>query len=564
MNLATTLAPALLDQLPEPLRLAVAQLADQLQGLQALVQTLQTQNQSLTTENQLLRQKLDALIRRYFGSPKNEGVDPQQLQLLLAGLPVEPAPTPAPAPETPASPNRPARARRPARSGLPENLPVQRVVLLPTEVQEHPEQFRQIEEVLTKELDFEPGHFFWRHYVRPKFVRRPVSTAAETTPAGHASVAASTTVSPVALALAAAAVCDLPEVLIAALPNRLIEKGLPGVGLLVHLILSRFEDHLPYYRLEKIFRERHQVPLARQSMMDWADQLAQWLQPIYRQMKQELLAGHYVQADETPIWYLDREVPGRSCQGYLWVYSRPGGNVLFEWRTGRGREGPQEFLRDFQGQLQCDGYEVYPSLVANRTDRLLIFCWAHVRRKFFEAQKHDRRAAWFVKQISLLYALERRLREGHAGPALRAAARSAEATMVLARIGRALQRLQPHVLPQSLLGQAIGYTVKLWPGLNEYVAHGHVEIDNNSVENAIRPTAIGKKNFLFIGHPETGWRSAVIYSILGSCRRYGLDPAQYLRDVLTRLPDMKQSEIPGVTPKAWAKAHPQARVLPVT
>jgi transposase len=559
MNIATTWTPALLDQLQEPLRSAVAQLTAQLQTLEAHGQTLQSQNQALAAENQLLRQKLDALIRRYFGSPKNEGVDPRQLELLLAGLNPEPAPAPAKTPHPPATLTRPAAPRRPARSGIPENLRVERVVLLPAEVQAHPEQFRQIEEVITQELDYQPGQFFWRHYVRPKFVRRPVSAPAMPEPAAPTPK----NVSPMVVAMALAAVADGPEVLIAALPNRLIEKGLPGVGLLVHLILNRFEDHLPFYRLEKIFRERHQVPLARQSMMDWTDQVAQWLLPIYRQMKQDLLAGHYLQVDETPIWYLDREVPGRSCKGYLWVYSRPGGDVLFEWRTGRGREGPQEFLQGFGGRLQCDGYDVYPSLAKDHPhDWTLIFCWAHVRRKFFEAQKHDRRAAWFVKQISLLYALERRLRELKAGPALRQAARCAQAKMVLARIGRALKRIQPLVLPESLLGQAIKYAVGLWEGLNQYVEHGEVEIDNNSIENAIRPTAIGKKNFLFIGHPEAGWRSAVIYSILGSCRRYGIDPAQYLRDVLTRLPDMKQNEIPSVTPKAWAKAHPQARVRP--
>jgi len=363
--------------------------------------------------------------------------------------------------------------------------------------------------------------------------------------------------------LPVATVVDPPEVLIASLPNRLIEKGLPGVALLTHVILSRFEDHLPFYRLEKIFRERHQVRLARQSMMDWTEKTAQWLLPIWRQMKQDLLAGGYLQADETPIWYLDREVPGRCRQGYFWVYSKPNGEVIFEWRTSRGREGPQEFLKDFHGCLQCDGYPVYQSLAAERSDWKLFFCWAHARRKLIEAQKHDRRAAWLVHQIGLLYDLERRLREQKAGPARRQAARSAEAKMVLRRIGQALDRLQPKVLPQSLLGQAIGYITHLWPGLVRYTDHGEVEIDSNQVENSIRPTAIGKKNFLFVGHPEAGWRSAVIYSILGSCHRYGINPAQYLQDVLKRLPDMKQSEIPTVTPKAWAKAHPEARLIPV-
>jgi hypothetical protein len=556
MNPALTLAPELLAQLPEPLRLVVLQMVGQLQAFQSQTQLLQNQVQSLTVENQLLRQKLDALIRRYFGSPKNETLDPNQLLLLLAGL----TQTPAPVPPTPAKPAPAANAtanRQPARSGIPENLPIEKVVLLPDEVKANPDQFRQIDELVTRELDYEPGRFFWRHWVRPKFVRQAADvsvTEMTTTSEGK--------LSPLVLALTLAPLTEAKEVLIADLPNRLIEKGLPGVGLLVHLILSRFEDHLPFYRLEKIFRQRHGVPIARQTLVDWTERLADWLSPVYREMIAGLIAADYLQADETPIQYLDREVPGRSCTGYFWVYSQPGGDVIFEWKTSRGRDGPKEFLKDFKGKLQCDGYGVYRSLAKEQADWILIACWAHCRRYFYEAKGHDRRTAWFLKQISLLYAIERRLRQQKAGPNLRQAVRAAEAKPVLARIGKALEKIGPKVLPQSLLGKAIGYAQGLWVELNRYVGYGEVEIDNNPIENSIRPTAVGKKNFLFIGHPEAGQRSAVIYSILGSCHRHGINPALYLRDVLSRLPDMQQSEVPTITPKAWAKAHPEARVLP--
>jgi hypothetical protein len=447
-------------------------------------------------------------------------------------------------------------------------LPVERVVLIPEEVKANPEAFRQIDEVITKELDWDPARFFWRHYVRPKFVLKATEPAPSTNP----QPTIPEKVSAAARNLALEAVLDPPEVLIAALPNRLIEKGLPGVGLLVHVLLSRFEDHLPFYRLEKIFQQRYQVPIARQTMVDWTEQMATWLQPIYRQMIVELVASRYIQADETPIRYLDREEPGRSCQGYFWVYSQPGGNVIFDWNVSRGREGPDAFLKDFKGKLQTDGYALYNRLVEDRNKPLLaegkppelisFACWAHARRHFHEARNHDRRAAWFLKQVGLLYALEKRLRQQKAGPRLRQAARAAEAAMILARLKQGLDRIGPKVLPQSLLGQAIQYTLGLWPALIRYVEHGEVEIDSNAVENAIRPTAIGKKNFLFIGHPEAGWRSAVIYSIMASCHRYGINPAKYLTDVLTRLPDLKQSAIPTLTPKAWAKAHPEARTQP--
>lgn len=544
-------------------------LAQRLARLEEQLANSQLRIESLSKENQLLRQKLQALLHRYFGNAKNEGVDANQLLLLLAGL-TEPQPAPNLQPAPRSAHSSPA-ARKPARSGIPENLPVERVVLLPEEVQANPQAFRQIEEVITKELDWEPARFFWRHYVRPKFVLKATPTAASTRPP-QSDPAIPEKVSAAAQTLALQAVLDPPEVFIATLPNRLIEKGLPGVGLLVHLLLSRFEDHLPFYRLEKIFLQRHDVPISRQSMVDWTEHMATWLQPIYRQMIVEMLAGGYLQADETPIRYLDREEPGRSCQGYFWVYSQPRGNVIFDWNVSRGREGPDAFLKDFKGKLQSDGYALYGRLVEERNKPLLaqgkppelvpFACWAHARRRYHEARNHDRRAAWFVKQIGLLYALEKRLRQAKAGPRLRQAARAAEAAMILARLKKGLDRVGPRVLPQSLLGQAIQYTLNLWPELARYVEHGEVEIDSNAVENSIRPTAVGKKAFLFIGHPEAGWRSAVIYSIMGSCHRYQIDPAKYLTDVLTRLPDLKQSEIPTLTPKAWAKAHPQARTRP--
>ncbi len=280
-------------------------LAQRVVRLEALLTQSQAQVQALVAENQLLRQKLDALIRRYFGHTKNEGLDSAQLELLLLGLTAKVATPEPPAKTTTATPR--THSPRPApRSGIPEDLPTVREVLLPEEVKTNPEAFRQIDELVTKELDWEAAKFHWRHIVRPKFVRK--DSAAVPSPAIQKAT-------PATQELATPVRIDALEVLVAPLPPRLIEKGLPGVGLLVHLLLSRFEDHLPFYRLEKIFRERHGVPLTRQSMVDWTEQLATWLQPIYRQMIVELFAGGYLQADETPMRYLDREEPGRSCRG---------------------------------------------------------------------------------------------------------------------------------------------------------------------------------------------------------------------------------------------------------
>jgi transposase len=503
-----------------------AALANQITSLdeaRALITELRTEfQQSLTAlqaENQLLRQKLELFLKRYFGGPKNESLDPKQLELLLAGLTALSAPTAVAEQQT--LPRATVAPRSP-RQPLPAHLETERVVLEPVEVQQAPTGWRKLGEEVTEELDWKPAKFIKRLYIRPKYA-------------------------------------NADRIVIAPLPARLIEKGLPGAGLLTQVIVSKYEDHLPLYRQEKIYRERHGVPLSRQTLCGWVEVAADWLAPIYREMKASLVAQDYLQADETPIRYLDPDVKGKSQSGWLWTYSQPQGDVVFDWNVSRSREGPRAFLQSFRGQLQTDGYGVYESLARERGDELiLIGCWAHVRRGFHEALGEGRAVAWLVGQIGQLYAVEKQLREQKAGPQLRAAVRTWQSRPILNRLRRALEVVRRRVLPKSLLGQAIDYTLSRWEALGRYEADGQLEIDNNLCENSIRPTAIGKKNFLFIGHPEAGQRSAVIYSVLGSCRRHGVNPAEYLQDVFERLPKAKTSEVPALTPAAWAKAKRKA------
>lgn len=492
-------------------------LQDELSQLRELVTALQGTLSTVQTENQLLRQKLEFFLKRYFGGTRTESLDPKQLELLLAGFEALSAPAALTQVEKPAS-TRTATAR-PVRQALPAHLETERIVLEPEEVQQQPDAWRKLGEEITEELDWKPAQFIKRLYIRPKYA-------------------------------------NADRIVIAPLPARLIEKGLPGAGLLTQVIVSKYEDHLPLYRQEKIYRERHGVNLTRQTMNGWVEAAADWLGPIYREMKAGLVAQDYLQADETPIRYLDPDVKGKSQSGWLWTYSAPAGDVVFEWQISRSREGPREFLKHFRGQLQTDGYNVYESLARERGDELiLIGCWAHARRGFHEALSESRAAAWIVGQIGKLYAIEKHLREKKAGPQLRAALREWQSRPILQRLRRALELVRRRVLPKSLLGQAIDYTLARWTALTRYVADGRLEIDNNQCENVIRPTAIGKKNFLFVGHPEAGQRSAIIYSVLGSCRRHGINPAQYLRALFERLPKAKTSEIKTLTPSAWAKAR---------
>jgi hypothetical protein len=335
--------------------------------------------------------------------------------------------------------------------------------------------------------------------------------------------------------------------------------GLGCPGLLAQVLVSKYCDHLPLYRQEQIFRRRHQVYLPRQTLARWVALAAEWLQPIYEHIRTGVLADGYVQVDETPVNYLEPG-HGRARQGYLWTGSRPGGDVFYRWETSRATACLDHLVPgNFRGTLQCDGYAAYRALANGRRGAIeLAGCWAHVRRKFYEAlEAAPRTAGWIVRQIQHLYRIEATLREHRAGPRLRAAVRAHQSRPIVARLERVLLRLKTsgRHLPQSLLGGAMDYALGQWRTLTVYLADGRVEIDNNLVENAIRPTAIGKKNWLFVGDADAGERSAVIYTVIESCRRRGLDPYAYLREVLTRLPRMTNRQIPEVTPAAWAKAH---------
>jgi transposase len=514
-----------------------------------LKQLLQEQTsliETLRLENQRLQHKFQALLKRLGLDKKSEAIDPAQLQLLMAGLAAE-VPSP-PQPLVQPRISAPMARGKAVRQPLPKHLETEDIILEPVEVKEAPERYRKIGEEVTVELDYLPGRFLQRRFIRPKYVRLQPSARTPSSPADVVSEAI-------------AEICQKENgIIVAPLPPRLMEKGLPGPGLLAYVVISKYEDHLPLFRQEKIYRERYGVKISRQTLAEWMELTAFWLKPIYELMKKQLMAGSYLQVDETPIRYLDPDQPGKAQLGYLWVYGVPGGDVIFDWQTSRGKEAPAQMLKDFKGQLQADGYGVYPSLVKDRPLELrLLACLAHVRREFYDVREEDRRAAWFLRQIGHLYQIEKRLREARAGPALRQAVRVAEAGPVLERISKALVRLAAKLLPKSGLGSAVAYARGQWPHIMRYLEDGRVEIDNNLIENAIRPTALGKKNFLFIGHPRAGWYSAVIYSILGSCRRHGIDPHAYLRDVLQRLPTMKNIDLASITPAAWAKANKAQR-----
>ena len=257
-----------------------------------------------------------------------------------------------------------------------------------------------------------------------------------------------------------------------------------------------------------------------------------------------------VRAHETPVKVLDPEVQGKAAQGYLWFYSVPGQDVILEFSRSRGQEVPRQRLQGFQGTIQSDGYEVYSALQRKDPGLHRIGCLTHARRGFYQAlQESFPEALWFIAQIRQLYRLENQVRL--LAPEQRYQIRQQQAPSIWAALKERVQELQPKLLPKSTIGQAVNYFLNEYDALLGYLQDGRFEIDNNLVENDIRPTAVGRKRWLFIGHPQAGWRSAVIYSMLISARRRGLNPQDYLTDILARLPSIKITHLHELLPGNW-------------
>lgn len=473
-------------------------------------------------EIMLLQGKVDALVKRIYGAA-SEKLDAADLQILLKGI------VDIPKTEEPVAEEVPQRSKVPSpprkrQPRTPDDLEVVEKEHVPEEVKQRPDDWRRIGEEVTEQLDYEPARFLKIRIVRPKYVRKDHPYAA-----------------PVIAPL-----------------QTLQERCIAAPGLIAAIIVGKYVDHLPLYRQEQIFVTRHDVHLPRQTMAQWMGLAADWLQLIYRQIRHETLASDYVMVDETPIKYL---LPGNgeTKLGYLWICARPGFDTIFHWNTSRGAKCLDEVLpENWKGTLQCDGYVAYRTFANSRSSGMITLagCWAHARRALLEGKESAPRiCGWLLNQIAHLYRIEAELRSNRAGPKLRKAVREWQSAPILRRLHAALAKLQKRYLPQSALRKGIDYVLEHWPELTRFIEDGQIEIDNNRVENAIRPTAVGKKNWLFFGAADAGERGAVLYTIVEACRRRGINPFEYLRDVLERLPKLMLSEVASLTPGAWDKAR---------
>lgn len=462
------------------------------------------------------------LRRQIFAGGKSEKIDPAQLELMLKGLQEQKAALDTQKETITYERNRPSK--RKSREEAYENLPIlEEKIIEPDEVKADPDGWERISAEETFEIKVDPPKFYRCKIIRPKYRRKDDKSR--------------------------------PPV-VAPAPVRVVE-GLASTELLIYIVTSKYLDHLPLYRQRAIYK-RYGFTVPRQNLVRWVEKVAQWLKPIYNHMGKELLAGDYLQADETPIKYCDPDYGQKKTrQGYLCGYSRPQGNVYYRWSLSRSQENLTDFLKDYEGLLQSDAYNAYVQFAAQNEGVTLIGCMAHARRKFYDAQdQHPRESALVLKLIARLYQVEKVIRETPIPLKQISPYRKTHALNSHRRLKRVLDILRHTTLPQSQLGKACNYALNHWTSLSEYLEHGQVAIDNNAMENAIRPTAIGKKNWMFVGHPQAGERAAILYSILISCQRLDIHPVQYLKTVLsvdTRVAD--DDQLASLTPAQWKKSR---------
>lgn len=499
------------DTTPEPRDLAEAR---------AIIATLQQEKRQLEHEKLRLQHELAVLLRRVFGK-RSEKVDPNQLQLMLGiveahAIPGQAAVEADSGERIPRDPRKSVRGH--GRQALPAEL-VRRVETVDVpEAERHCSRCGQEKAVIghevSEKLEYVPASY---HVVQTKRVKRAC-------PAGHG-----VTVAPAAA--------------------QAVEKCLAAEGLLAHVVVSKYADHLPLYRQEGILA-RHGVTLSRQTQCDWVRQVAKACEPIAVEIKRQILETDYLQTDDTSVVVLGGSEG--SFKGRLWTYLDPlARQVVFEATATHERAGPEAFLASFRGYLQADAYKGYDALYAS--GRIVeVACWAHGRRRFKDALDTDSRAAAVLSLVQQLYAVEDEAKE--LTPEQRRTLREERSLPVLAKIDELRRTLQADVLPKSPLGDALRYLDNQWGPLQRFVTDGRLAIDNNRAENQLRIVAVGRKNWLFAGSLEGAHWTATLYSLVQSCRLVGVDPFLYFRDVLRRLPTHPQRLIAQLTPRGWAEA----------
>lgn len=471
--------------------------------------------QLLATQSQvaMLQHQLAELKRLIYGAKSERFVAANPDQATLFDLPAE-QPADTPTEQITYTRNKPqAEKKQPLRLELPSHLERRVEVIEPENI---PPNAKKIGEAVTEVLEYEPASAYVRQIVRPKYI---VEQTDEET-----------------------------RIEIAPLPTLPIPKGNAGASMIAHLLVSKFADHLPFYRQVKMFK-RQNLDIAESTINGWFNAGCDLLTPLYHALKTRMLAGWYLMADETPIAVLTQDKPGATHKGYHWVYYDPVNKlVLFDYRKSRGREGPDEMLKEFSGFLQTDGYNAYDHF-EKRPQITLLACMAHARRKFEHAQENNPTLAGdALKMFQALYAIEHEIREGNMEPGAIRTLRQEKSKPILVQMKAWMDEQIILVPPKSAIGMALAYTLNLWPRLVRYIDDGRFNIDNNLIENSIRPVALGRKNYLFAGSHEAAQQAAVIYSILATCKLHDVEPFAYLSKILSIIPDFPTNQLHTLLP----------------
>jgi transposase len=343
------------------------------------------------------------------------------------------------------------------------------------------------------------------------------------------------------------------QVRMAELEPRIVEKGLASDRVVVETVVAKYCDHLPLYRQEAILEREAGVEISRTTLDGWVMRVGELLEPAVQAMRSDLLRASYIQADETVVPVQMHDGRGADHQAYLWQYGQPGGETVFDFQMGRGRDGPARFLKDWNGILQTDGYVAYDSIGGEKL--VHVGCWAHARRKFVDAVKvnpQDGAAIAMVTRMDALFLVDRQAHAARGSAEERQALRREFSESWVQEIHEECRKLRAEVLPKSALGQAVNYTLNMWEKLRRCFDYGEVELSNNVAENSMRPVALGRKNWLHVGSAKSGPKVAAILSVVESCRRLDLPVKDYLLAVLPGMARRKVSDAPLLTPACWA------------
>ena len=477
----------------------------------------------LESNNVELKKQVQHLLHQLFGRKSERAGDNHPL---LPFPDEEPAPPPPPhVEEAPDEEYEEVTFKRRKRgaSRISKDLPRETTKLELTEDQRRcrccNEVMPEIGEEVTERIDYTPASLKVIEIIRVKYACKKHEEAGVATPA---------------------------------LPPQPIEKGMATAGLLAHVAVAKYKDHLPLHRQCSIFA-RHGFEIAESTLGDWIKSTASILEPVVAAQKSSILESKVVQSDDTGITVLDPSHAKGSRRSFLWAYVGDRDEDVFDFTSGRGRDGPRLFLGDYRGYFQVDAYAGYDAIL--HTGRIVeVGCWAHARRRFFNALEGDKENAGHAMAVlRRLYQIERQAKELGLDFSARRDLRQQEARPLLEAMKPWLTALKPTVLPKSELGDAIGYTLRQWEPLMRYLDDGCLEIDNNRVERQMRAVAVGRKNWMFAGSAAGGTRAAVLYSLIGTCGLLGVEPWAYLKDVLQRI---AAGEDPAtLTPRLWKAAR---------